>query len=48
MNEETFPLARISERLGQLVQVVSTIERAPVLTDDELERLVELGLKGKR
>lgn len=46
--EQKIPIARISERLLKLVEVVSTIELAPVLTDDELECLVQVVLSGKR
>lgn len=41
-------MARISDRLVELVRVMSRIEMRPVLTDTDLDRLVEQGLKGKR
>ena len=44
---EKFPLARTSERLVELVGIVSRIEPAALLNDYHLDRLVELGLKGK-
>ena len=42
---EKFPLARISERLVELVRIVTRIEMAPLLSDYDLDRLVELGLR---
>ena len=44
---EKFPLAIISERLVDLVRVVTRIEMTPVLNDYELDRLVELEMRGK-
>lgn len=45
---EKFPLARISERLVELADAMAKIDLAPVLSDSDLDRLVERGLESKR